>query len=53
MVRPSSGNEILPIPTIIQENINQESLSVEWQNLTGISGFVVDNQADVSSEETP
>lgn len=33
MVRPSSGNEILPIPTIIQENINQEFLSVEWQDI--------------------
>lgn len=53
MVRASSGNQILPIPNIIQENISREFLSVAWQDITFISGFVVDDQANVSSEEAP
>lgn len=48
-----SGNEILPIPTISQDNVNQEFLCVKWEDITCISGFAVDDQADVSSAETP
>lgn len=51
MVIPGGGNEILPVPTISQENINQEFLCVKWEDIMCISGFVVDDLA--ISEETP
>lgn len=45
--------ETLPTPTVIPETINQEFFCVELQDGTCISGFIVDDQADASSEETP
>lgn len=53
MSRPSSSNKILLFPTITRENIDQEFLSIEWQDIRCVSRFVVDDQGDVSSEETP